>query len=158
MSRDSPRPKGLRTCRKCGVTKSVEEFYTHTNGKTNKEHRARRCKDCENSRERTPTTTRMVRNRARNRAYQALAEEYRERFHELYERELVVAKNEVELIAELARMRGDAQPEIARLKTGPKRAGQGVAERLDVARCSKCQNYHDRGHACPTCHQEEKTA
>ena len=158
MSRTDPRPKGVRTCRACGKTKPVEEFYVHTNGKTDKQHRARRCKDCENGRARTPTTTRMVRNRARNRAYQALAEEYRERFNELYQQELVVAKNEADILKMVAEMRGDAQPEIVRLKSGPKREGQTVVERLDVARCSKCQNYHDEGHQCPTCHPQEETA
>lgn len=83
MSASDPRPKGIRTCRKCRTPKPVAEF----------DGPARHCTECVEFR--PPATTATQRNRARNRAYQRLAERHREEFTALYQAEitLMLAEN-----------------------------------------------------------------
>ena len=148
-------PPGYLECAACHEMKSVEAFYTHTNGKTNRPQLSRRCKDCDNGRQRQPTPTRMVRNRARNRAMAELVTLCPEMFEQLYDKHLARALREHEALTYLAAQRGDADATVVRLRPGPPRAGQSVTERLDVARCPRCHEYHDHGHQCPSCGKED---
>ena len=134
-----------KPCSACGEVKPYEDFYEATNTLSK---RASQCIKCENSR--PPTPSKIVRGRARNRAYQLLAKAHAEEFKALYNRELAAAEAEHARLQKAAAGRPDAA--IARLKPGPKRKGQtDTTERLDVARCPSCHTHHDAEHQCPSC-------
>jgi len=88
VSRSSPRVLGQRTCRKCGARKPLAQFCPEA---------TRFCQECVDAR--TEPTTKAMRNRARNRAYQSLAMQHREEFTKLYQHELQVARAERDLKA-----------------------------------------------------------
>lgn len=143
----------VRACGTCGKEKPVGEFYSHDNGHGSVVS-GKHCRDCENSRPRRPTVARAVRNRARHRAFQRLAEEQQERFAVLLEEETAKAQHEHDVLQAIG---GLPDPtEVVRIKPGPKREGQSVLERIDVARCRRCHTHHDRGHTCPSCGSTEE--
>ena len=88
----------------------------------------------------------MLRNRARHRATAALIQAHADEFETL----LADATDEVRAEAEALAEHG-AEGQMTRLRPGPRRRGQDVAERLDVARCPECAGHHDRGHICTNC-------
>lgn len=133
-----------KTCSKCEQTKPLNDFYA---SKQVLSGLASICIACNNSRPITPT--RMVRNRARNRAYVVLAERHAGEFEQIMTAELSRAQKEHELIQSAAAGRPDAV--TARLRPGPKRNGESVIDRLDVARCPACHTHHDADHECPSC-------
>ncbi len=141
----------VRTCTICGETKPLETgFYTSKLGRGGY---ANRCTTCANKR--PPTASRLVRNRARSRAYAKLAELHPEEFAELLEEQTVVAQAEHEQLAAKARAKGNPDSGVARIKPGPKRRTEsGAVDRVDVARCPSCHTHHDAAHQCPTCGDE----
>ena len=136
-----------RTCKKCGITQPIEEYYELRTGKNG---RSGHCRICNNKR--PPTETRTIAQRARNRASQALIERHRDEFEELRVLHLAQAKEELEQLRAAAAQKRADDIELPRLKPGPKRhTDSNVIDRLDVARCPHCHEHHDRGHQCPAC-------
>jgi hypothetical protein len=134
-----------KACSACGEIKPYDDFYEATNTISG---RMSQCIKCNNSR--PPTPSKIVRNRARNRAYQVLANAHAEEFKAIMVRELAAAAAEHARLQQVAAGRPDAA--IARLRPGPKRKGEtDAAERLDVARCPSCHTHHDAAHQCPGC-------
>lgn len=141
--------KQTKVCTGCGKEKPRSEFHLRKAG-GNK--RNPRCRDCDNSRTRTATPARVIRVRARHRAVAALIERHRTEFEELMAEATESARTEAEALAEDPAAAEHYQPdETVRLRPGPRRAGQDVTERIDVARCTNCATHHDRGHVCPNC-------
>jgi len=151
-----------RKCTACGQLKPVDEFYRrHRDGRTSKI--CPRCRDCDNTRTRSRTEARVVRVRARHRAVADLIANHRAEFDALLERHALAARAEASALATAAAQQhadsADHHPhatphpaeELPRLRPGPRRPGQTVTERLDVARCAQCVKHHDRGHTCPNC-------
>lgn len=136
-----------KVCNKCGVEQPIANYYKNA---ASRGGRMAHCISCNNKR--PPTVTRMVRNRARSRAYAALAERHKAEFAELYEQILEKARKEHAAVQDAAAAKGNADAQVARLRRGPKREGEtSTLERLDVARCPKCHAHHDADHECPTC-------
>lgn len=134
-----------RVCTLCGTEKPITEFYEQAAGRGG---RASHCRTCNNVR--PPTEIRMIRNRARSRAYAELAKRHAGEFARLYDAEFQKATAEHAEIQRAAAGQPDAA--VARLKRGPKRRGETSAvERLDVARCPSCETHHDADHECPGC-------
>lgn len=144
-----------RTCSMCGEEKTLEtEFYKHPAGRGGYDAA---CVTCHNA-PRTPSVTRLVRSRARGRAYQLLAERHREEFSALLEEQTVIAQREHEQIAAKARENGNPDADVARIKRGPKRQHEASKlDRVDVARCPSCHTHHDAAHECPSCGNETPT-
>ena len=140
----------------CGQIKPATEFYEHSNGKGGgKTWRRRICRDCENKRQRKATPARTIRNRARHRALQRLAAHHPRLFDQLYNEELGKAEQEHAILQAIGAYTVP-EGESVRLRPGPKREGQQVIERIDVARCQRCHTNHDRGHTCPNCGSTEE--
>lgn len=140
----------LKRCSACTKLKPRTEFYPNP-GTTDRLDS--RCRNCNNKR--NPTEARILRNRARSRAYAMLADAHRDEYDRLYAAAYNEAKAEHERLAAAAQEKGHADAKIARLKRGPKRAEQtDVLERLDVARCPTCHTHHDADHVCPACGTE----
>jgi hypothetical protein len=104
--------------------------------------------------------TRIVRGRALTRAKARLVKIHQAEFDALYEEEMEKAIREAEVLAAAApKPTADvlvpAEPEsvqdIPRLRTGQRREGQTVEQRIDVSWCEKCHEYHDSGHQCQRC-------
>lgn len=137
-----------KACTNCQETKPLGEFYPDDN---NRDGRASWCRTCNNRRQ--PTQTRMLRNRARNRASAALVKAHPDEFERLYAIEFQKAEVEHQRLVTAAAGRPDA--DVARLKPGPKRSDEDdVTQRLDVARCPSCHTHHDDKHVCPNCGDE----
>jgi hypothetical protein len=150
-----------KTCTSCGKVKPRSEFYARNNDGSSAKV-CPRCRDCDNTRTRVATPARFLRTRARHRATSELIERHRVEFQALLEdaTEQVVAEAQ-HLAAAAAEQPVDDHghqpqpaPAMPRLKPGPRRKGQDVTERLDVARCPECVGYHDRGHRCASCGAE----
>ena len=141
-------PYGMAQCNTCMEMKPLAEYYVHTSGKSGVTQRAARCKDCDNSRERPVTITRLMRNRARSRAAALLVKAYPEQYARLVGEQLEAALEEAHQLS--------ASDEPVLLKSGPKRAGETVLDRIDVARCARCHSHHDAGHICPVCGSEQE--
>lgn len=104
------------------------------------------------------TQARLIDQRARRRADQALKNNHRQEWDRLYYAFVAEAEAEAVQIAAAApaptHVHTDvpsAPPEPPRLKPGARLAGQSVIDRIDVARCNVCVKYHDRGHRCAQC-------
>lgn len=97
--------------------------------------------------------TALIDQRARRRATQVLIERHEHEFRVLYELYREDAEAEMAVLeakaAEGERSHTPAHP--PRLMPGRRQPGQTVLDRLDVARCPECVNYHDSGHDCPRC-------
>lgn len=152
-----------KKCPGCEQDLPLGEFYV---AKTGKHGRATYCKTCENSRKRPATSGKVNRNRARHRAVSDLIDAHPEEFEEYFAARLREAEIEaVALTAAAADLpRHNHAPVVApktpqpvRLKSGPRRDGQSIAERIDVARCGECQSHHDRGHKCLMCGSSPET-
>lgn len=142
-----------RICSACVTEKPLTDYYRQSTGVGGY---MSQCTACNNSR--PPTATRLVRNRARGRAFQLLADRHPEEFAQLLEEETVKAAREHEEIQRAAAAKGAHDANVARIKPGPKRKSvpgkvieQNSLERLDVARCPHCQTHHDADHQCPGC-------
>jgi hypothetical protein len=97
-----------------------------------------------------PTAARLIDQRARRRATQALIDLHRDEFRDLYEWHRRNATTEARVLATKA---AETHPstEPPRLMTGARKPGQDVTERIDVARCPHCVRHHDSGHVCANC-------
>lgn len=145
-----------KRCGKCGKVKRLEEFHNDSNRSDGKQNR---CKTCTNAYvSRKPTTARMVRNRARQRARAELVVRHQQEFDDLYEVEYELAMAEARALAALPEAQEHYAGEPPRLRTGARQVGQSALDRLDVARCSRCSTNHDRSHVCPNCGLDEKGA
>jgi hypothetical protein len=145
----SPRPKPkveTKVCTKCRVEQPIANYYENA---LSRGGRMAHCMTCNNRR--PPTETRMVRNRARSRAYKVLADKYPAEFAEIYDEELQKARVEHTQVSAAAAAAGLHDAPVARLKPGKKRNGETAADRLDVARCPSCHTHHDAEHECPGC-------
>lgn len=147
-----------RRCTACGQDKPAAEFYVRNrDGRTRKI--CPRCRDCDNTRARARTEARVFRVRARHRAIADLIDLHRVEFEALLEQHTVTVQAEAATLTAAAaadQAHGHdahhAAPDpLPRLRPGPRRPGQTVTERLDVARCAHCVKHHDRGHTCPSC-------
>lgn len=101
-----------------------------------------------------PTEARLIDQRARRRATQALIEKYRDEFGTLYEMHRRAAEVEAGVLAEVSsehRESRHATPEPPRLMPGRRLPGEDATDRIDVARCPHCVKHHDRGHVCTKC-------
>lgn len=108
------------------------------------------CRDCNNKR--PPTETRIIANRSRSRAMADLAKRHADEFEALFEKHKQDALDELERLRQAAAEDRTDDLDLPRLKPGPKRnTDQSVIDRLDVARCPHCHNYHDNAHECETC-------
>lgn len=97
-----------------------------------------------------PTQARLIDQRARRRATQALIEKHREDFTALYEQHRRAAESEAAALTECAAtVHPSSEP--PRLMTGARKAGQEAVDRIDVARCPHCVKHHDRNHVCTHC-------
>jgi hypothetical protein len=143
-----------RRCNKCGQIKPVEEFYRrHTDGSSAK--RTPCCRDCDNVRPRSRTANRIIRVRARHRAVAELTKRHSVEFRDLLDWFTKTAFEEAaQLAIAPAATETYQQNQTVRLRPGPKRQGQDVEDRIDVARCAECIGYHDRGHRCENCGAE----
>lgn len=152
-----------RQCNGCLEWKPVSEFYVKGDGQVQP-----KCKDCDNTRPRKATLTRIVRVRARHRAVAALIKAHGDEFRNLLNYFTdVVLEESAELAAAAAAAAAEAErehahevdePELPRLRPGPRRPGQVVKDRIDVGRCPECVGYHDRGHRCAACGAEPAAA
>lgn len=133
-----------KTCTKCGESKPLNAFYA---SKQVLSGISSMCIACNNSRPITPT--RIVRNRARSRSYVVLAERHAAEFEQILAAQLSRAQKEHQLIQSAVAGQPDAA--TARLRPGPKRDGETVLDRLDVARCPVCHTHHDADHTCAEC-------
>jgi ribosomal protein L32 len=141
-----------RQCSMCDKVKPLAtDFYKHPAGR---DGYAAACVACVNT-PRTPSVNRLVRSRARGRAYQLLAERHRAEFTALLEEQTVIAAAEHEQVAAKAREAGNPDADVARIKRGPKRQHEASKlDRVDVARCPSCRTHHDAAHECPSCGTE----
>lgn len=138
-----------RHCTKCGQDKPAIEFYsTGSSGKLKPY-----CRDCDNTRPRARSLSKIVRVRARHRATAELVRRHQDEFGLLLNRYTAQALAEADgLAATTAGQQKYAGDKAAvRLRPGPRRANQGAEERIDVARCPDCIRHHDRGHVCESC-------
>lgn len=100
------------------------------------------------------TQARLVDQRARGRATQALITNHRAEYDQLYEAYKAEAEAEVaalQVAAATAGAHDHGTPQPVRLKPGRRKAHEDVVDRIDVARCTVCVLFHDRGHRCPSC-------
>lgn len=96
------------------------------------------------------TQARLIDQRARRRATQALIEKHPEEYYELLQEALREARSEAsQLQVTVTRAHGHEMP--ARIMPGRRLAGQTAVDRIDVARCPECVSYHDAGHTCGRC-------
>lgn len=93
------------------------------------------------------TKARLIDQRARRRASQELKRRYPEEWEHLYETYRTEAEEEMDRLEEEHPELDDAP----RLKTGRRKDGQSVEDRLDTNRCDQCVRYHVRGHRCHSC-------
>lgn len=112
----------------------------------------------------------LIRTRARNRAVSRLIDAHPDEFADLFAEEKARAEAEAaELEAAFSRnlvsdpeaprpdVRTSGRPasprKPIRLLTGPRPADQRAVDRIrdDVARCTRCQSFHDQGHRCAEC-------
>lgn len=135
-----------RTCSSCETEKPIDDYYVQSNGPGG---RMSQCIKCNN--DRPPTEARIVRQRARSRATMQLIEVHRDEFTRLIEAETVKARAEHAALTAAAEAAGNHDAAVARLRPGPRRAGEDSADRLDVARCRSCHTHHDADHECPSC-------
>jgi hypothetical protein len=155
----APRPPAserTKVCTGCHVEKPITEFYRHNDRGTKV---CPRCRDCDNARPRTRSANRVLRVRARHRAVAALVERHAAEFRELLEYYVKIVDQEARQLAVAAADTFETNghghtPSMPRIKRGPRRKGQELVERLDVARCPQCVGYHDRGHRCAECGAE----
>lgn len=107
---------------------------------------------------RDPTTCRntpeqrryqLVYQRARGRAVTALIAAHEAEWEHLFAAKRAEVQAEVDAVDEAGADHYGTEP--TRLKTGRRKQGQTVVDRIDVARCPHCIKHHDRGHACPKC-------
>ena len=102
-----------------------------------------------------PTQARLIDQRARRRATQALIDLHREEYRDLYERhrrEATAEAASLTIAAIKEHPSSTHEPtEPPRLMTGRRKPGQGATERIDVARCWRCVRHHDVGHVCASC-------
>lgn len=152
-------------CPKCELAKPVTEFYQSKSGKPGSY-----CKDCERERCRKPrqTQSRLVRNRARQRATAALVANHADEFRDLLDTELAWAKAEAEGLA----ARHAADPwmppgEAVRLRPGKRPDDAPATEpRVVTTWCGQCREFHLNGHHVPaaepsaatTTSKEQRTA
>lgn len=147
-------PVGVKVCSKCKVTQPLDEFHAHSQTRDGKSSQCRKCNS-----KRPPKASRIIRTRARGRAMYRLLEAHRTEFEQLLEEETVKAQAEHEEVTAVAAERGQPDAAVARLKSGPKRKTQTSAtERLDVARCPKCHQFHDAGHQVVACDTDQQEA
>lgn len=132
----------MKRCSRCGLEHPVTEFWKNS---TTPDGLARWCKDCANTKKRDATPDRIARNRARHRARARLADMFPHQYRALYDAAFAAALDEVGRLGDVV----GGQP--VRLRTGARREGQTVVDRIDVAWCVECHHYHDAGHKCPTC-------
>lgn len=138
-----------KRCGKCGETKPLAEFYADK--KASDGHRWW-CKRCDNAAPKPQTLTRIIRNRARQRATAELIRAHAHEFRTLVERHRVeVAREARELGALPAAQAVYGASEPVRLRSGRRNRGEIAADRIDVARCPDCIKHHDRGHVCESC-------
>ena len=97
-----------------------------------------------------PTEARLIDQRARRRATQALIERHRDEFDTFYEMHRRAAEVEAGTLAEKAAEKHPTT-EPPRLMPGARKPGQDVTERIAVARCRHCIRHHDKGHRCSNC-------
>lgn len=104
------------------------------------------------------TEARLVDQRARGRATQALINNHREEYEQLLAAYKAEAIEELELLpAPAASPEHPTRPPApVRLKPGPRKAGEAVTDRVDVGNCPFCRAYHDNGHRCQRCGQTPK--
>lgn len=133
------------TCTKCGQIKPVSDFYSRAKGKPKPY-----CKDCDNTRARPASESKLLNNRARHRAVEDLIARHRDEFEDL------LALHRLDVKSEAARLTKEAAElgvsgDLPRLRPGQRKRGQTPVTRLDVGRCTTCARSHDRGHVCPKC-------
>jgi hypothetical protein len=110
------------------------------------------------------SAARLIDQRARRRATQALIDMHREEFRDLYQFHRMNAATEARVIAEAATRVSNAETkfhpsgEPPRLMSGRYKPGQDATDRIDVARCPHCVKHHDRGHVCTKCGARPTTA
>lgn len=122
------------------------------------------------------TATRRIYTRARARALEDLAKLHPDDFAALFAARKAEAEQEFQRLQDAStddyaeandhmtetgiqslatRTRGGQppsfEPVVATLKPGPRKPGEDVTDRLDVARCPECRAHHDRGHVCKAC-------
>lgn len=132
-----------KRCPSCGKTKPLVGFYKRSGW----------CKTCTNSRPKKQTSKRLIRSRARHRAYQALAKMHPDTFQQLYQECLANAEVEAEVLSVVA---DRADQAAARLRPGRRHEDEDPVDRIDTTWCVECSTYHEAGHVCPTC--TEKTS
>ena len=144
-----------KKCRGCEKDLPLDEFYKNQAGKHG---RATYCKACDNARKRDATPKKVNRTRARHRAVKDLIAAHPDEFARYLATRLAEAETEAETLTEAAaNLPSDhdhepsAKPQPVRLRSGPRKNGETVIERIDVARCGECRTHHDRGHRCPAC-------
>lgn len=115
----------------------------------------------------------LLRVRARNRAVARLIDAHPDEFADLFAEEKARAEveaDELEAAADRDKSPSPVMPrpdvrtsgatasptsprKPIRLLTGPRPAGQRAVDRIrdDVARCARCQTFHDQGHRCAEC-------
>lgn len=140
----------VKRCNVCGQWKPLDAFYL-IKGR----YRRAMCCDCDNTRDRTQTLTRIIRTRARHRAHAELARRHRDEFRNLLDHYTDAAECEAALIAESERA-SHAPGGIPRLRPGQRKEGQATEDRInrlwaEVGKCRDCATHHSHGHACDTC-------
>lgn len=140
--------KESKPCSLCGETKPLTEFHPRNDrpGKLQS-----RCMTCVNDHSGRPATPRKVNTRrAHERALAELKRRHRAEFDELYREYLVAVEQEAAHIEAAAPAEAKHHGPV-RLRPGPRKQGQKVTDRIDVARCPHCIGHHDRGHTCQVC-------
>lgn len=99
------------------------------------------------------TEARLVDQRARRRATQALINNHKQEYEDLLTAFKVEAIAELDMLPapQVSEHHPTRPPQPVRLKSGPRLEGQQAVDRIDVARCPHCISYHDRGHRCERC-------
>lgn len=100
-----------------------------------------------------PTAARLIDQRARRRATQALLRAHHDEFRMLFMAERAKAEEEAGRLASARRTQSVQahSGEPPRLMSGRYKPGQESTDRIDVARCPHCVSHHDRGHVCTRC-------
>jgi hypothetical protein len=155
---------GEKRCRICGQTKPLDQYHRQSG---TADGRDPRCKDCANARVRPPS--KVIEQRARQRAAADLIANHRDEFERLYAARLSEAQREARHLATAATADANPSPSrpastpataagsaaaVVRLKPGP-RGDQSVVERIRE-QCPECATYHERGHQCPTCAERDR--
>ena len=107
-----------------------------------------------------PTAARLIDQRARRRATQALLRAHHDEFQMLLMAERARATEEAERLvsARPPTAHQHAASEPPRLMSGRYKPGQNATDRIDVARCRRCHEHHDAGHICQNCGLDERSA